>query len=337
MNNRDHAAVHGRSVTLSDLLTGEPEGELSSEILEGLRGDRKYISSRFFYDDRGSRLFGQITALPEYYLTRTEKSILERYAPQIMGAGNKRNIVELGSGDSTKISILLKMVPIAARGSIRYYPVDISRSSILQSAAELARNFPGLRVNGILADFMKHLGPLPGTGRRMVCFFGSTLGNFTREQAEEYLAKIGKMMQPGDSFFLGLDMVKETGILEAAYNDSRGITAEFNRNILRVVNRLTGTDFDPGDFDHLAFYNREDERIEMHLVARQALEVRTPLMNEPVFVAKGEAIHTENSHKFTARHIGRLAEAAGLEIRRIYGDPSGWFSVVHLPAEHSHR
>lgn len=317
-------------VELSNFLKGENREELISEIFSGLSASQKYISSRFFYDKTGSELFEEITALPEYYPTRTEKSILKRVAPEILAVDRNDAIVELGSGDCSKISILLDAIDERDLESIHYFPVDISEAAILKSAGWLSQRYPEVKIHGLLADFMKHLNVVPGEGNRMICFFGSTLGNFTRQQAMGYIKEIKELMHPGDSLILGLDMVKDIETVESAYNDRKGVTAAFNKNILNVINRVAKTNFNPEYFDHQAFYNRLKDRIEMHLVAKRPMEVCSPYNRENLILYKGETIHTENSHKFSREHIAQLAATSGLSLSKIYTDRKNWFSVVHF-------
>lgn len=317
-------------VSISNLLTQQDKEETIREIFTGLSSDRKYIPSRFFYDAEGSALFEKITTLPEYYPTRTEKAILENISSEIAGDAGHIEIVELGSGDCTKISILLDAIPTKMMSSVKYYPVDISESSMHKSAARLTDKFHGLQVHGMLADFMNHLDSLPGKDQRLVCFFGSTIGNLSREQAIEFLSGLSEMMHGGDSLLVGFDMVKEIDILEAAYNDSQGITATFNRNILTAVNNIAGTVFNPGRFRHLAFYNAAKMRIEMHLEALADMEIHSPHFLNVIHLRKGETIHTENSHKFTGELIHTMAGAAGLQVRNIFTDKKGWFSLVQF-------
>ena len=319
-----------RQFMIDSMLEVATRDEILSEIIHGLQSGQKYISSRFFYDERGSSLFERITNLPEYYPTRTEKSILRMVAPEVTAGSAVIDLVELGSGDCSKISILLDAIPGERIPGTRYYPIDISEWAIVRSARILAGMYPELQVRGILADFMKHLDSLPGQDKRLICFFGSTIGNLTREQAIGFLAGIRENMLQGDSLLLGLDMVKETAVLEAAYNDAKGITETFNRNILYVVNGIAGTGFHPESFRHVAFYNHHEQRIDMHLEAMNEMEVGSPHFAVPLKIMKGETIHTENSHKFTPGDIDQLADRSGLEVKKIHTDPNGWFSLVHF-------
>jgi L-histidine N-alpha-methyltransferase len=330
MNRSETLSSINSQVELSNFLKGENREEIILEIFTGLSAGQKYISSRFFYDKAGSALFEEITKLSEYYPTRTEKTILRQAASEIIPAERNPIIVELGSGDCSKISILLDALAERDFDSIHYFPVDISEAAILESAECLTQRYPEINIHGLLADFMKHLDVLPGEGKRMICFFGSTLGNFTLKQAIWYIKKIRELMHPGDSLILGLDMVKDVEIIESAYNDKKGVTAAFNKNILNVINRIAKTNFTPEYFDHQAFYNPEKDRIEMHLVARRQMEVSSLYRRENFILDKGETIHTENSHKFSHDYILQLAATSGLSIKNIHTDQNNWFSVVHF-------
>ncbi|MBD3296054.1 MAG: L-histidine N(alpha)-methyltransferase [Candidatus Omnitrophica bacterium] len=315
---------------IKDLLPGRKRHDSAADILAGLTGERKFISSEFFYDDTGSSLFEEITRLPEYYLNRTEKRLIRAAGGRICPVRDNTTIIELGSGDCSKITVLLSCAAPERRDMICYMPVDISRAAIEWSARELVKRFPGLRVRGVVADFSGGLDMLPGDGNRLFCFFGSTLGNLERDAGLDFIRDTAEIMNPGDIFLLGLDMVKDTAVLERAYNDGKRVTERFNKNILRVVNSLADTDFDPDRFDHVAFYNREKARIEMHLEAREDMRVSTPRAAEDIFIRKAERIHTENSHKFTEKDIHVMAGVSGLEVQELFADENKWFSLVQL-------
>ncbi len=317
-----------RRISISNLLAFEKNEDVVAEIFAGLLAKQKRISSRFFYDPAGSLLFEKITSLPEYYPSRTEKAILQKVAAEIMQLRGRQDIVELGSGDCSKISILLESLPDAALADIYYVPVDVSESAIVKSARELTSKYPAIRIHGLLADFMKLVKDLPGQGPRLISFFGSTLGNLTRIQMDRFLKNIRTLMRPGDRFVMGLDMVKEVSILEAAYNDRQGITAAFNKNILNVINRVAGTNFDPELFDHVAFYNNPKERIEMHLRAKCTMVISSVEFPAEIVLKEGETIHTENSHKFTLEDIKKFAKLMDLNLDHIFSDPDHWFSLV---------
>jgi len=320
----------GSPITIIDLLHKMGKEDHRKEIIAGLSSANKYISSKFFYDAAGSKLFEEITRLPEYYLTRIEISILKTIASRIGRDLKDVDVIELGSGDCSKISILFDAVPAESITSVRYIPVDVSREAIEKSAKVLLSSFPGLKIRGAVADFTRQMKLIPAAEKRIFCFFGSTIGNFQRERAVQFISSLSGIMKPCDRLLLGVDMVKRKDLLEDAYNDSRGVTAAFNRNILNVVNNLIYTDFDPADFEHVAFFNDKRSRIEMHLKALKDLSVSSPCMSAKIAVERGETIHTENSHKFTDRFIDEIALASGLEIEDRFADENKWFSVVQF-------
>jgi len=273
-------------------------------------------------------LFEQITGLDEYYPSRTEKVILRRYAAELMHGVEEVSLVELGSGDCSKISILLRAMPGKAIKRTTYVPVDVSPSAMEETRHELQEKFAGIEVNGIVADFTRPFRLDSRREKRIFCFFGSTIGNLDRQDAVRLVARLGRMMKTGDRLLLGLDMVKDKTILERAYNDKGQLTARFNKNILKVANRIARTDFHPEHFRHLAFFNEEQQRIEMHLVATRDMIVRSPLLEGNLVIRKNETIHTENSHKFTLEHIGEFATSSGLSAKATYTDSNRWFTLV---------
>lgn len=316
---------------LSNFLVEEDMNEVSKEILNGLTSERKYISSRFFYDDKGSSYFEAITKLPEYYLSRIEKKIIKDNALKIINGRENVDIIELGSGDCSKISLLLDPVKEKIE-TFRYIPVDVSEQAILKSREVLSRKYPRLRIHGLLGDFLKHLKSLPGDGTRLVCFFGSTIGNLSKELAGQFLIDLKKLLNRGDFLILGVDMVKDHEVIKAAYNDKEGVTAAFNKNILNVVNGYLDAEFDTKLFDHIAVYNKVYNRIEMYLKATKNMVVRSNKFGEIISLKKGEVIHTENSHKFTSEDISNMADHGGYQIDNIYTDNKQWFSLVKLVA-----
>lgn len=329
MDSQDITVLKSRFI-IDNLLTKENRQEQAGEIFSGLNSPQKHISSRYFYDEYGSFLFEKITETPEYYPTRTEKSILEKIAPLLYSEAEFTDIIEPGSGDCSKISLLLNAVPERILCKVRYIPVDVSIAAITKSAEFLTSCYPGIRVHGIAADFMKHITSIPDGSNRLICFFGSTIGNLEKGQATGFLHQIELFMKPEDHFLLGLDMVKEKSVLEAAYNDRRGITALFNRNILKVMNDYVHTNFDTKEFEHLAFYNGDRARIEMHLRATKDMVVDSEYFPQPILIRKGETIHTENSHKYTDDDIQYFSGVTGLKIENVYRDEKRWFSVVRF-------
>ena len=317
-------------IKIENILPEIGNDELIKDILEGLTCANKHISSKFFYDEVGSKLFEEITRLPEYYIPRIEKSLIREAAIHLQESLKDRDIIEFGCGDCSKISLLLQSVPEENLDSIRYIPVDISPSAVQESVETLLDNYFGLEVHGILADFVKQVESIPGKGKRIFCMFGSTIGNLSREQGVQFCASVSKNMRPGDIFLLGMDMVKNRDVMYRAYNDHRNVTAKFNGNILNVVNALLGTNLDPNYFKHLAFFNEKQARIEMHLRAMKDIETFSPYSSTKITVKNGETIHTENSHKFTKEHINELAKTAGLKVQKIFTDKDNWFSLVQF-------
>lgn len=328
--NYNQSAIHrGQQVKVLNFLAKIGISNVKEEILAGLKAKQKYISPKFFYNDWGSELFEQITHLDEYYPTRTEKSIISSFVKDLNIDLENLNIIELGSGDASKINLFLEQIPTNKLQTINYFPVDISQSAIEKSANELLHRLPLNSITAVVVDFFHQLHLIPKQGKHLFCFFGSTIGNFTSQEAEIFIQDLSNHMQKGDSLLLGMDMVKDISILEAAYNDQKGITAQFNLNMLNVVNSLTGANFNTSDFEHHAFFNTSLNRIEMHLRANKDLEILFPLKNERIHFTKGETIHTENSHKFTSRRIHEFAAFANLNIEKVFTDDKEWFSLVH--------
>lgn len=304
-----------------------------TEILSGLNARQKYISPKFFYDKKGSLLFEEITQLKEYYPTRTEKSILLSIVPKLDLDLTNIDIVELGSGDASKISIIMNQIPEHIRNTINYFAVDISKDAIEKSAAIINQRFNLNSITGIITDFHQHLNMLPTVNRRLFCFLGSTIGNFNKEDLTRFSEQLGNFMQRGDMLLLGIDLVKEKTIIEAAYNDDKGITARFNKNILSVVSSIIGTDFNEESFDHLAFYNSDEKRIEMHLKALDDQVISPKGFPKKVHITKGETIHTENSYKFDAKGISLICQHSGLHIKNLFADSNNWFNIVYAEKE----
>ncbi len=294
-----------------DVLAGARDLEREGEELRRLLGERpRSIPSHYFYDGRGSRLFDQITRLPEYYLTRAEAEILEREADHIIARAGAFELMELGSGMSTKTRILLDAMERADHLH-RYIPFDVSEPAVRDAAGALARAYPELRIHGVVGEFDRHLAAIPPGERRLVMLIGSTIGNFEREPARQLLRRIAEPMAAGDWFLLGADLVKDPAILEAAYNDSRGVTAEFNLNILSVVNEAFDGDFPTELYRHRAFYDRKRERIEMRLVADRAHRVELAGLGLNLEIAAGEEIRTEISCKYRREVIEELLAGSG--------------------------
>jgi len=303
--------------------------KVREELTDGLTSSPKFIPSKYFYDKKGSLLFEEITELDEYYPTRTEKSILADFLPLLNLNFTDLSIIELGSGDPSKISLLFEQISPSKLNQIVYYPVDISQSAIESSISLLTQKYDGRNINGIIADFIHQVELLPKVNNKLICFFGSTIGNLKRNEIQIFMKKLGAVMQKGDNLLLGIDMIKDVKILENAYNDSQGVTASFNKNILNVVNKLLGTNFNPSKFEHLAFYNNQEQRIEMHLKAKENLQIEVSSSNVELQIKQGEMIHTENSHKFNSKDIQQFAYWGGLNMENVFNDENNWFSLVH--------
>jgi L-histidine Nalpha-methyltransferase len=301
---------------------------MAQDVLAGLRAAQKYIPSKYFYDARGSQLFERICNLPEYYPTRTELRLLRTHAKDIVRGLGQGDLVELGSGANLKIRILLEALGDRRRSDVRYVPVDVCASALTESAAELTTVYPELRVNAIVADFTHDLDCVKSNRPKLVLFFGSTIGNLDKREASSFLQSVAATLNPGDRFLLGLDMVKPVEILEAAYNDSRNITAEFNKNILLVINRELRANFNPDAFDHVAFFNSDEEQIEMHLRAGKDIWAEVKAIATSFVLRKGETIRTEICRKFRRHGAEKMIRDAGMEVGRWYSDPKGWFSLV---------
>jgi L-histidine N-alpha-methyltransferase len=285
------------------------ERSLADDVLDGLTRPFKELPPKHFYDARGGELFDRITELPEYYPTRAERA--------------------LGSGTATKTRLLLRAM--ADGGTLRrYVPIDVTEGMVRDSAEELVAEFPGLRVHGIVGDFERHLGHVPAAdeGPRIVALLGGTIGNFPPGSRRRFLRRMARLLRPGrDRLLLGTDLVKDPDTLEAAYNDAEGVTAEFNRNVLRVINRELRADFDVDAFDHVAFFDHEREWIEMRLRATRRMDVRIGALDLDLAFAAREEMRTEISAKFTPERLQGDLAAAGLRLTEVMTDPDGLFAL----------
>ena len=303
----------------------ELRDDLVRDVQGGLGADRKWLPPRWFYDERGSELFEAITRLPEYYQTRTETAILKEAAADVIACVRPEAMVELGAGSAAKTRLLIE-AGVRDRLSC-FVPFDISEAFLQQTARSLAADFPGLAVYAVVGDFSMHLDRVPRHGRQLVVFLGSTIGNFDDEPRRQFLGRVRQLLEPRDAFLLGVDLVKDDAELVAAYADAASVTAQFNLNVLRVLNRELGADFDVGAFEHVATWNRERSRIEMYLRARTRQRVSIPLAGMVVDFASGEAVLTEISVKFTPESIQRELAASGLGLARWYTDPRERFAL----------
>lgn len=311
-------------------LAGTFHEEITRDVYQGLTSSQKNIPSKYFYDARGSELFERICRLPEYYPTRTEMSILENAAPGIMRSFEKGDLVELGSGANWKIRMLLDAAGKNRIPHLRYVPVDVSRTALVNAAEELVEMYPGLEVMGIVADFTVHLDRIPADRPRLIFFLGSTIGNLDISARTGFLRMVADTMNARDRFLVGFDMLKPKETLETAYNDSLGVTSKFNKNLLHVLNRELNADFNPSHFEHVAFFNEKKERVEIHLQANRRVEVTIDDLDLIVELDKDETIHTEICTKFSKDHVEQMVDESGLRITQWFFDQRGWFSITEL-------
>ncbi|MFE4052591.1 L-histidine N(alpha)-methyltransferase [Streptomyces sp. YIM B13518] len=299
------------------------DAALRADVREGLTGSPRTLPPKWFYDARGSELFEEITALPEYYPTRAEREILRTRAGEIAAASGARTLVELGSGSSEKTRHLID----ALTGLHAYVPVDVSESALALAGRALAAERPGLEVHALIADFTA-LPALPDTpGPRLVAFLGGTVGNLLPAERAAFLASVRALLAPGDALLLGTDLVKDERVLVRAYDDAAGVTAAFNKNVLTVINRELGADFAPDAFDHVALWDARHEWIEMRLRSRTAQTVKIPSLELAVDFAAGEELRTEVSAKFRRDGVRAELTAAGLEPVRWWTDGEGRFAL----------
>jgi L-histidine N-alpha-methyltransferase len=299
---------------------------LRADARRGLTTTPKDLPPKWFYDDRGSELFDEITRLPEYYPTRTERSILLAHADDIVRVSGADTLVELGSGTSEKTRIILDA--FHRGGRLRAFaPFDVSEATLRDAAAQVAAEYPGVGVHAVVGDFERHLAHVPTAGHRTVAFLGGTIGNFAPEPRARFLASLAATLRPGETLLLGTDLVKDASRLVRAYDDAAGVTAAFNKNVLHVLNRELGSAFDPDDFDHVAHWNATEEWIEMRLRSRNQLRIAVPALDLTVEFAAGEEMRTEISAKFRQEKVARELAAAGFELAEWWTDPAGDFAL----------
>jgi L-histidine N-alpha-methyltransferase len=307
----------------------QAEPSLPEDVLDGLTRPFKEIPPKHLYDTRGSELFDQICELPEYYPTRTERAILDDCAELIVDRTGMAELVELGSGTAAKTRVLLSAMERA--GTLwRYVPFDVAEQVVRDCVAELGDEYPDLAIHGIVGDFDRHLGeiPPPERGRpRVVAFLGGTIGNFPPGARRRFLRSLARLLSAGDYLLLGTDLVKDIDVLEAAYDDADGVTAEFNRNVLHVLNRELDADFPTELFEHVAFFDPDREWIEMRLRARRACHVRVDALDLEIDFARGEELRTEISAKFTPDRVRADFAACGLELAEWFTDDEGLFAL----------
>jgi L-histidine Nalpha-methyltransferase len=300
---------------------------LRSDVRAGLTASPKTLPPKYFYDERGSELFEEITRLPEYYLTRAETAILQRHAPEIADLTRSESLVELGSGTSAKTRLLISA--LRAAGTLQeFVPFDVDPTVLADSSEALAADFPGLQVAPVVGDFESDLTTILSRGRRTIAFLGSTIGNFEPPARASFLKRIGAILRPGETFLLGTDLVKDVGRLLRAYDDAAGTTAEFNRNVLAVLNRQLGANFDVEAFQHVAAWDSASEWIEMRLRSTRDQRVLIRDLELTVSFAAGEEMRTEISAKFRPDTLAAELSTAGLETVRFWTDPAGDFGLT---------
>jgi L-histidine Nalpha-methyltransferase len=307
---------------------GDARRALREEVLAGLcaEGAPKELSSKWLYDERGSQLFEEITRLPEYYPTRREREILRAHAGDIARESGADTLLELGSGSSEKTRLLLDALGESGRLR-RFVPFDVSETFLRQAAQAVAREYPGLAVHAVVGDFERHLGHLPGGGRRLLAFLGGTIGNLEPARRARFLGQLSAGMAPGDGLLVGTDLLKSRERLFAAYNDAAGVTAAFNRNVLWRLNRELGADFQPEAFEHLAPFDEEHGWVEMRLISSRPQAVRLAELERRVYFAQGEALRTEVSCKFRPEQVEAELAAAGLHPHARWTDAAGDFAL----------
>ena len=299
---------------------------LRAEARAGLTATPKWVSPKWFYDAVGSELFEDITRLPEYYPTRAEREILIARSAEIASTTGAHSLVELGSGSSEKTRLLLDA--LRDHGTLKeFVPLDVSTTALTEAAKAILADYPGLGVHGVVGDFTEHLAGLPGDAPRVVAFLGGTIGNLIPEERRKFFSAVRDVLGAGEWLLLGTDLVKDPSVLVKAYDDAQGVTAEFNRNVLRVINRELGGDFDVEAFEHVALWNAEQEWIEMRLRATRSVKVRLAELDLDVEFAEGEELRTEVSAKFRPEGVRSELEEAGFELHRWWTDTQGRFAL----------
>ena len=302
---------------------------IAAEVANGLHRSPKSLPPWLFYDQRGSELFEEITRLPEYYLTRTERGILETHADELCRlAGSNLTVIELGAGTADKTRIVLSRL-LRRQLKVRYIPVDVSRAALEAAEQRLQAELPAVDVHPLVADYTLERIDAGGAGRKLVLYLGSSIGNFEPAAASALLSRLRAGLRPGDSLLLGADRVKSESVLLPAYSDAQGVTAEFNKNMLARINRELGAGFDLSKFRHVAEWNPRASRIEIYLesTCRQVVHIR--LLRMTVGFETGERLHTENSYKYSDTALCGMLSASGFALERTFTDPQGWFGV-HL-------
>jgi L-histidine N-alpha-methyltransferase len=319
---------------LEQLTPLDPANELARDVRKGLSLPQKALPPKYFYDERGSWLYDKICRVPEYYPARTEEALLAQKADQIIARARPDTILELGSGTSHKTTHLLNACE-SIDCHARYLPLDVCEEMLIDAGNRLLEKYKWLRIKALVGDYSGGFDNVPNSdGGRLYLFLGGTLGNLDEHEGLKFLMRLRAIMGETDYLLLGVDRVKDRAVLDAAYNDSQGYTAEFNRNVLRVINRELGGQFDPEAFEHRAFFNEEKSQIEMHLHSRYAQSVRIDELDMEVSFDRDESIHTEISRKFTVETLQSLASSAGLMVEEHFQPENGYFSLALMrPAD----
>lgn len=326
MSPRVTSTLPGRTTITVHLAPDELSRAMRAEVAAGLTASPKELSPKWLYDDRGCDLFEQITRLPEYYPTRAERAILELHADEIVALSGADTLVELGSGTSDKTTLLLDAMT-AAGVLVRFVPFDVAEPTLREAVAGLGLRYQDVAIDGVVGDFTQHLGELPRGGTRMIAFLGGTIGNLHTEERADFLTSLAATMSPGDTLLLGTDLVKDRARLVAAYDDAAGVTAAFDLNVLAVINRELGGDFDLDGFEHVARFDEDGSFIEMRLRSRRTQRVVLRDLGLAVDFADGEELRTEISTKFQEATVRAELAAAGLEVVRGFTDPAGDFAL----------
>ncbi len=321
----DHTPTIDVHITAEDL-----RAALCRDVRAGLSARPKWLTPVWFYDDKGSALFDAITRLPEYYLTRAEHRLLERHADEIAATSAAGTLVELGAGTCEKSRLLLDA--FTRVGTLeRYVPLDVSDGTLATAAAALSDEYPQLAVHAVVGDFHQHVAHIPRGGRRLVAFLGSTIGNLVPDERRRFLFDLDCAMASGDSLLIGTDLVKDPTRLLSAYDDAAGVTAAFNRNVLSVLNRELGADFDLGCFEHVARWDADAAHMEMRLRSSDEQTVSVPELDMKVSFAAGEEMRTEISAKFTREQVRDELYAAGFVVQAMWEDPEGFLLTLAIP------
>lgn len=328
----DSTLVYSQRFRVKTIEAARLRASFAEDVRQGLSARPKRLSPRYFYDEQGSQLFERVTELPEYYLTRTETEMLRRHVgAMLQGVDAETALVELGSGSSTKTRLIFDAF-LERSATLHYLPMDISKTMLVQSCRTLLKEYAALEITGYVAQYEEALAAIGHAelGRKLIFFLGSSIGNLEPRQARDFLARLAGAMSAGDAAIIGFDAQKEVRLLEAAYNDAQGVTAAFNLNLLRRINRELEANFDLEAFTHYAPYNTQEGRIEMHLVSTREQLVTIGATSLQVSLRRGESIHTENSYKYTRAQIQDLADSAGLRLERTWTDAGEMFFICRF-------